>query len=77
VLYGSLLTTEKPGRIKERIPRLSNPPPLREMSKTIQLSLSNLIDKDSHGKVGCCAVHRSMEWHTRGGWGLGEEKLRR
>jgi hypothetical protein len=34
VLYGSLLTTEKPGRIKERIPRLSNPPPLMEMSKT-------------------------------------------
>jgi hypothetical protein len=29
----TLATTEKPGRIEERIPRLSSPPPLMEMSK--------------------------------------------
>ncbi len=30
------------------------------------------MDQNSHGKAGCCAMHSSMEWHTRGwgGWGL-------
>ncbi len=41
------------------------------MGTTIQLGSSNLIDQDNHGKVGCCAVHRSMEWHTRKGGGGG------
>ncbi len=46
------------------------------MGTTIQLGSSNLIDQDNHGKVGCCAMHRSMEWHTGRGGGVrrGETK---
>ncbi len=97
LFIATLATTEKAGRIEERIPCLSNPPPLMEKNKnplkrcteggvqpmllrlyctqastTIQLGSSDLIDQNSHGKAGCCAMHSSMEWHTRGwgGWGL-------
>jgi hypothetical protein len=33
LFIATLATTEKLGRIKERIPYLSNPPPLMEMNK--------------------------------------------